>query len=147
MRERLLVYSRLAIIGLRHHQAQGSNLAEEVRLKAHAVLERNDFVLLTDDVECWIVRVSDISTLEARRDRTLIRFAANQVLIRRPLEYYEGRLDSSLFFRASRGCMVNLGHLRRPRLENGCLIFLVRDGREIVFSRRQTARFRTTRGI
>lgn len=147
MRERLLVYSRLAIIGLRHHQTQGSNLAEEILLKAHAVLERDDFVLLTDDVECWIVRIGDISTLEARRDQTLIRFAANQVLIRRPLEYYEGRLDSSLFFRASRGCVVNLGHLRRPRLENGCLIFPVRDGREIVFSRRQTARFRMTRGI
>jgi two-component system LytT family response regulator len=137
----------LAIIGLRHHQTQGSNLAEEILLKAHAVLERDDFVLLTDDVECWIVRIGDISTLEARRDRTLVRFAANQVLIRRPLEYYEGRLDSSLFFRASRGCVVNLGHLRRPRLENGCLIFLARDGREIVFSRRQTARFRMTRGI
>ena len=147
MRGRLVGYSRLTIIGLRHPQAQGSSLTEELRLKARAILERDDFVLLTDDVECWIVRIGDISTLEAERDQTLIRFATNQVLIRRTLEYYEGRLDSSLFFRASRGCMVNLGHLRRPRLKNGCLIFLVTDGREIVFSRRQTVRFRTNRSL
>jgi two-component system, LytTR family, response regulator len=147
LRGRLVVYSRLAIIGLRHHQAQGSDLAEALQLKTRAILERDDFVLLTDDVECWIVRIGDISTLEARRDQTLIRFAANQVLIRRPLEHYEGRLDSSLFFRASRACMVNLSHLRRPRLENGCLIFQVTDGREIVFSRRQTVHFRATRSL
>jgi two-component system LytT family response regulator len=124
-----------------------SCLTDEPQVERRAVLKRDDFVLLTDDIECWIVRVADVSTLEARRDQTLIRFPGEQVLIRRTLLYCERRLDSSIFFRASRRVIVNLAHLRQPRLENGCLIFQAKDGREIAFSRRQTVRFRTTRSL
>ena len=93
------------------------------------------------------MRVGNVSTFEAQRCETLIRFGAEQILIRRSLEYCEGRLDNSLFFRASRGCIVNLGHLSQPRLEDGCLHFLVNDGREVVFSRRQTTLFRAIQGL
>jgi two-component system, LytTR family, response regulator len=104
-------------------------------------------VLLTDSMESWIVRIGEITTLEAQRDETLVRFAENHVLIRRTLEHCESRLDGSLFFRASRSCIVNIAHLRQPRLKDGCLIFRARDGREIVFSRRQTALFRAMRRL
>jgi hypothetical protein len=30
-----------------------------------AILHRNDFVLLNDEIKCWIVRIEDISLLEA----------------------------------------------------------------------------------
>ena len=130
-----------------HHQAHGRCSPEKFPATARAVLRRDDFVLLTDDLSSWIVRVGNVSTFEARRSETLIRFGAEQVLIRRSLEYCEGRLDNSRFFRASRGCIVNLGHLSQPRLADGCLHFLVNDGREVVFSRRQTTLFRAIRGL
>jgi two-component system, LytTR family, response regulator len=134
-------------IALHHQKAHGRRSPEEHRAMARGVLQRDDFVLLTDDLNSWIVRVGDVSTFEARRCETLIRFGASQVLIRRTLEHCEARLDNSLFFRASRGCIVNLSHLSRPRLKDGCLSFLVNDGREIVFSRRQMTLFRATRGL
>ena len=34
-------------------------------------LRRDDFVLLTDDIKCWIVEIEDISLLEARQNFTL----------------------------------------------------------------------------
>jgi hypothetical protein len=33
-------------------------------------LRRDDFVLLTDDIKCWIVEIEDISLLEASGDET-----------------------------------------------------------------------------
>ena len=108
----------------------------------------DDFVLLTDDIECWIVRVDDIALLEASRNFTLVHFPDGKLLIRRSLGDCERRLDSSIFFRASRGCIVNLSHVKQPRLlEDEGLIFLLKDGKEVVFSRRQSVLFRKTRGL
>jgi two-component system, LytTR family, response regulator len=108
--------------------------------------QNDDYVLLTDDVECWIVRIDDIGLLEACRNFTLVHFSESKLLIRRSLGGCESRLDSSIFFRASRSCLVNLSHVIRPRLsEDGGLIFILRDGKEVLLSRRQTALFRATR--
>jgi two-component system, LytTR family, response regulator len=113
-----------------------------------AILHRNDFVLLNDDIKHWIVRIEDISLLEARQNFTLVHFADGKVLIRRSLADCARRLVSSIFFRASRGCIVNLSHLTQPRLlEDERLIFLLKDGREVVFSRRQSVLFRKARGL
>ena len=111
-------------------------------------LRRDDFVLLTDDIKCWIVEIEDISLLEARQNFTLVHFPDGKVLIRRSLGAYERRLDSSVFFRASRGCIVNLSHVKQPRLlEDESISFLLKDGREVVFSRRHSVLFRKTRGL
>ena len=46
-------------------------------------------------------------------------------------------------FRASRHCIVNPSHAKQPRLKkDGALIFVMRNGKEVVFSRRQGAFFR-----
>jgi two-component system LytT family response regulator len=106
----------------------------------------DDYVLLTDDIDCWIVRIDDIALLEACRNFTLVHFFDAKLLIRRSLGGCERRLDSSIFFRASRSCIVNLSHVIRPRLsEDGGLIFVLRNGKEVLLSRRQTALFRMTR--
>jgi two-component system, LytTR family, response regulator len=109
---------------------------------------RDDFVLLTDDIKYWIVRIEDISLLEACRNFTLVHFPHGKLLIRRSLKDCERRLDSSIFFRASRGCIVNLSHVKQPRLlEDESIFFLLKDGREVVLSRRQSVLFRKTRGL
>ena len=113
-----------------------------------SILHRNDFVLLNDDIKHWIVRIEDISLLEARQNFTLVHFADGKVLIRRSLADCARRLVSSIFFRASRGCIVNLSQVKQPRLsKSGGLSFVLRDGKEVAFSRRQNVLFRTTRGL
>ena len=113
-----------------------------------AILHSNDFVLLTDDIKHWIVRIEDISLLEARQNCTLVHFPDGKLIIRRSLGACERRLDSSIFFRASRGCIVNLSHVKQSRLlEDERLSFLLNDGKEVVFSRRQSVLFRKARGL
>ena len=59
------------------------------------ILRRDDFVLLNDDIKHWIVRIEDISLLEARQNFTLVHIPDGKLLIRRSLGACERRLDSS----------------------------------------------------
>jgi two-component system LytT family response regulator len=112
------------------------------------MFHRDDFVLLTDDIKSWIVRIEDIALLEAWQNSTLVHFPDGKLLIRRSLADCERRLDSSMFFRASRDCIVNLSQVKQSRLSKDIgLIFLLKDGKEVVLSRRQSVLFRTTRGL
>ena len=113
------------------------------------IFHRDDFVLLTeDDSKCRLARIKDISILEAFRNSTLVHFAEDKFLIRRSLVEVGRRLDSSIFFRASRDCIVNLSQVKQPRfLKEGGLSFLLRDGKEVLFSRRQSVLFRTRLGL
>jgi two-component system LytT family response regulator len=105
-----------------------------------AILHRNDFVLLNDEIKHWIVRIEDISLLEAHQNFTISHVPNGEVLIRRSLADCERRLDSSMFFRASRDCIVNLSQVKQSRLSKD-------RGLEVVFSRRQSVLFRKTRGL
>ena len=95
-----------------------------------------------------MVGTEDISLLEAHRKFTLVHIPDGKFLVRRSLKDCEHRLDSSTFFRASRGCIVNLGHVTQSRfLEDGSLIFTLRDGKEIVLSPRRSVLFAKTHGL
>ena len=111
------------------------------------ILHRNDFVLLTDDIEVWLGPIGDISLLEACRNMTLVHFPDGKLLIRRSLNHCERRLDRSVFFRASRRCIVNLSHVKRLHVEEGGLVFFFEDGRGVALSRRQGIIFRKTRDL
>ncbi len=113
------------------------------------ILRRDDFVLLTDDIKCWIVEIRDIFLLEAHQNLTLVHFASGKLLIRRTLRHCERRLDASIFFRANRSCIVNLSRVvKQPRLlKDERLIFRLRDGQDVVFSRRQSVLFCKTQGF
>ena len=108
----------------------------------------NDLVFLADKAKCWMIRVSDISTLEACGNYTRVHLSCATPLIRRPLGECERRLDPSLFFRASRDCIVNLGRVRKTRsLARLQLVFVLQDGREIVVSHEQSLIFRRAREL
>jgi two-component system LytT family response regulator len=99
-------------------------------------------------MECSMVGTEDISLLEAHRKFTLVHLPDGKFLVRRSLKECERRLDSSTFFRASRGCIVNLSHVKQSRLlEDGSLIFILRDGKEVVLSGRQSILFRKTHAL
>ena len=74
-------------------------LSEESEL---VMFHRDDFVLLTDDIKSWIVRIEDIALLEAWQNSTLVHFPDGKLLIRRSRADCERRLDNSIFFRANR---------------------------------------------
>jgi two-component system, LytTR family, response regulator len=123
-------------------------LAAESEESNPYIFHRDDFVLLTDHRKCRLARIENISILEAFQNATFVHFAEDKLLIRRSLVECERRLDSSIFFRASRDCIVNLSQVKQPRLvKKGGLIFVLRDGREVLFSRRQSILFRTIRGL
>ena len=75
-------------------------------------------------------RIEGISLLEACRNSTLVHFANGNILLRRSLGSIERRLDSSMFFRASRSSIVNLGHVKQPRLSKDGRSCFRSEGRE-----------------
>ena len=114
------------------------------------ILLRDDFVLLNDDIKHWIVRIEDISVLEAHQNFTIAHFPDGKASHPALSWDCERRLDSSMFFRASRDFIVNLSQVKQSRLskdKDRGLIFLLKDGKEVVFSRRQSVLFRETRGL
>jgi DNA-binding LytR/AlgR family response regulator len=91
------------------------------------------FVVAVQKESEVFVRVEDISLLEAHQNFTIGHFPNGKVLIQRSLADCERRLDSSMFFRASSDCIVNLGQVKQSRLsKGGGLIFLLKDGKQVV---------------
>lgn len=108
----------------------------------------NDFALIADKTKCWMIRASDVSTLEACGNYTRVHLSDATPLIRRPLREWERRLDPSTFFRASPDCIVNLEFVRKTRvLAPFQLVFVLQDGREIVASRERSLFFRRSREL
>lgn len=110
-------------------------------------LNRNNFVLVTDDIKVWVGKIENISLLEAFQNVTVVHCPDGELTMRRSLGDCERKLDSSIFFRASRRYIVNLNHVKRLHFENGGLVFLLNDGREVALSRRQGILFRQTRAL
>ena len=131
-------------------QTQGGRraapLAESEESKPH-ILFPGAFVLLSEDRKCRLARIEDISILEAFQNATFIHFDEGKIFIQRSLVECERRLDNSIFVRASRDCIVNLSQVKQPRLLKGRLIFILKNEKEVVFSRRQGVLFRALRGF
>ena len=129
-------------------ESEGLSTPADQSESVPTILHRDDFVLLTDNIRFWILRIEDISLLEARQNFTLVHIPDGKLILRHSLGACERRLDSSIFFRASRGCIVNLSHVKQSRLlEDESIFLLLKDGKEVVFSRRQSVLFRKTRGL
>jgi DNA-binding LytR/AlgR family response regulator len=95
-----------------------------------------------------MVGTEDISLLEAHGKFTLVHLPDGKFLVRRSLKECERRLDSSTFFQANRGCIVNLSHVKQSRfVEDGSLMFILSDGKEVVLSRSKSILFRKTHGL
>ena len=108
----------------------------------------DDFIFLSDNVKCWVVRASDISTLEACGNYTRVNLSDATALIRRPLRECECRLDPSTFFRTRRDCIVNLSRVKQMRLLDAKrFLFVLLDGKEVAMSRKQSLLFRKQKAL
>jgi DNA-binding LytR/AlgR family response regulator len=111
-------------------------------------LKNDDFVVLTDNVKCCILRMSDLLRLEAEGNYSRVYWIGSSMLIRRPLRDCEKRLDKSKFFRARRDCIVNLEHVKHTRIVDLMrYVFVMEDGTEVTLSRRQSLVLRKSRAL
>ncbi|MCK7595519.1 LytR/AlgR family response regulator transcription factor [Pseudomarimonas salicorniae] len=108
-----------------------------------SVLGADDPVFLRDGERCWFVAAGEISHVEMDGNYATVHFRGQHALLTRSLASLESRLDPALFFRASRGALVNLRHVVRvdPAVGEGYTLTL-RCGAEVEVSRRQARAFR-----
>jgi DNA-binding LytR/AlgR family response regulator len=117
-------------------------------LSGDAPLSNDDFVVLTDNIKCCILRMSDLLRLEAEGNYSRVYWIGSSMLIRRPLRDCEKRLDRSKFFRARRDCIVNLEHVKHTRIVDLMrYVFVLQDGTEVTLSRRQSLVLRKSRAL
>ena len=111
-------------------------------------LNNDDFVVLTDNIKCCILRMSDLLRLEAEGNYSRVYWIGSSMLIRRPLRDCEKRLDRTKFFRARRDCIVNLEHVKHTRIVDLMrYVFVLQDGTEVTLSRRQSLVLRKSRAL
>jgi DNA-binding LytR/AlgR family response regulator len=111
-------------------------------------LRNDDFVVLTDNIKCCILRMSDLLRLEAEGNYSRVYWIGSSMLIRRPLRDCEKRLDPTKFFRARRDCIVNLEHVKHTRIVDLMrYVFVLQDGTEVTLSRRQSLVLRKSRSL
>jgi DNA-binding LytR/AlgR family response regulator len=111
-------------------------------------LRNDDFVVLTDNIKCCILRMSDLLRLEAEGNYSRVYWIGSSMLIRRPLRDCEKRLDATKFFRARRDCIVNLEHVKHTRIVDLMrYVFVLQDGTEVTLSRRQSLVLRKSRSL
>jgi two-component system LytT family response regulator len=125
-----------------------NELEENVSPDGSRIFGRDDYIFLSDNVKCWVVRASDISTLEACGNYTRVNLGDATALIRRPLRECECRLDPSTFFRTRRDCIVNLSRVKQMRmLDAKRFLFVLLDGKEVAMSRKQSLLFRKQKAL
>ena len=104
-----------------------------------------DRVFLRDGERCWIVAVADILAFEGEGNYARAFFGAERPMIRTSLQALEARLDSSVFFRASRRHLINLAHVES--IDDGVddsFTVKMRGGLRVAVSRRQSRKLRET---
>ena len=85
-----------------------------------------------------MVRAVETKLIEAEGNYARLHFGENRPLILRSLQTLQARLDEH-FFRANRSQIVNLRWITRMELEvDGAVRAVLKDGTEVIFSRRQS---------
>lgn len=107
----------------------------------------DDFVLLCDCAKSFIVKLGEVVSFESAGNYTNVTLLDSRISIRKPLQECERRLDST-FFRVSRTCIVNLGYVEKVESYDAKrFVFVLKDGRDVVLSRKQSLVLRRDRSL
>lgn len=109
-----------------------------------------DYVFLSDGVKYWVGPVSDIVSVEQTDNYTNFSLRSGQkLMIRGVLGRWETKLPTSLFFKASRDCIVNLMHIKHLRAYDAKRLsfIMVNSDIEIILSREQSILFRKSKRL
>jgi two-component system LytT family response regulator len=109
---------------------------------AHPAPER---IFVREGERCWIVALTDVALFESDGNYARVYFGQNRPLIRSSLNALEGRLDASVFFRASRTHIVNLRFVESVESDvDDSYTVRLRGGQTVPISRRQSQKLRET---
>jgi two-component system LytT family response regulator len=96
-------------------------------------------VFVRDGEKCWFVKVSDIRIFESVGNYSRIYFDDQKPMIQRSLNYLEGVLDESIFFRINRQQIINLNFIEKlDTWFAGKLKITLKTGEEMEVSRRRS---------
>jgi two-component system, LytTR family, response regulator len=114
-----------------------------------SVRSPDEYVFLTNGVTFWVGPVSEIVTLEANGNYTAFFVSSGQKLMMRGVFCrWEASLPPSLFFRASRECIINLKHVIEMRIHDAKRFsFILPGNKEVIMSRKQTLEFRKVKRL
>ena len=109
---------------------------------------RDDFIFLTDNVNCRMVQSANILSLEAAGNYTQIHLTDATIIFRCEFHKCERNLDPSRFFRTTRGCIVNLGHVKEVKIfDRKRYMFVMSDGKEVILSTQNSLRFKREKSL
>lgn len=130
------------VIGPDAEVAGSLRFERPVRLYVHARARTGPIEGATPE-RCWFLKVGEISHVVIDGNYAHVHFRGQRALVQRSLALLEERLDPAMFFRASRGVLVNLRHVRdvEPGVGDGYTLHL-EGGAQVEVSRRQAREFR-----
>lgn len=100
-------------------------------------------LFIREDEKCWLVKIKDISMFEIVGNYTRIFFDDNKPLVYKSLIKIEEKLPKEFFFRANRQQIININHVNKVvTWFNGKLKIIMKSGKEIEISRRQSTVFK-----
>lgn len=108
-----------------------------------AVLNEQDQIFVKDGEKCWFVKLSEVRLFESEGNYVRLYFASHKPLILRSLNYLDERLNSRIFFRASRKHIINLHWVESIEgWFNGGLLVKLKGGEQVEISRRQAVKLK-----
>lgn len=115
---------------------------EKVTAK-HPKLSIEQRIFIKDRERCFFVRVEDIYAFEAMGNYTRVHLAKEIPAVYRPISQIQERLDSQVFFRASRSWILNTDYIAElePTLSGGFAVKL-KNGLKVDISKRQATEFK-----
>ena len=100
-------------------------------------------VLLRAGCRSRLARVGDIVTIDVSKNDMTVKLSGDDaaVVVRGSLDRCLRKLPAELFFRASRSCVVNLLQVARVDAASRQILLRMKNGREVVMSRKQSLVF------
>lgn len=117
-------------------------LKEGGRSEQHGGVNADSVVFLNSGYRSRVVRVQDILTIQSNKNDVIISLNDGPILVRGSITKCMDRLPTDFFFLASRGCLVNLLQVDKVDAAARNIRLAMKDGREIMMSRKQSVRFR-----
>jgi two-component system LytT family response regulator len=125
----------------RAHERKAERLPSREEGKGR--LGPGDRAYFRDGKAAFLVEIGKVKWLEAEGNYTRVVMDGARPLVRRPLKYFEERLNSSHFFRVNRRQIVGLGMVKATRpVENGVIELDLGDATKLEVSRRQARAFK-----
>ena len=117
-------------------------LIEKIKVKPD-ILPMHQKIFIKDGEKCYFIPLTEIYFIESLDNYARLYFGDDKAMIKRSLNLLEGKLDSTVFFRANRSQIINTQYIKEiyPHFNNKLHITLT-TGETIEVSSRQSVKFK-----